>query len=170
MLVFVFFLSIRVSFLLVGADRMPRRFASKWAFLVQYLCWYRICVAWDYRSDPEAACNQHQTGESSMLIPIGSMIKRTTSGFSESNRKQIKTCNSKLLMWLLRLVVKCCPRQSTFVTECQAKQQEMGTDVPLMSNVSAGKRKQGWIQINPIWRNPGRELELMVTWFFCMPC
>ena len=63
-LVFVFFLSIRVPFFLVGADRTPRRFASKWAFDVRYLHCYRACVAGEHRSDPDGACNQHQAEES----------------------------------------------------------------------------------------------------------
>ena len=106
----------------------------------------------------------------SMLILIDSMIKRTTSSFSESSRKPINICNSWLLMWLLRLVFRCRTRRSAFVTGCPAKQQEMERALPLLSNVSAGKHKQGWIQINPFWRMPGREFYLMMTWLFCMPC
>ena len=63
-LVFAFFLSIRVSFLLVGADRMPRRFASNWAIHVRYLRCYRVCVAGEHRSDTDVAGNQHQPEES----------------------------------------------------------------------------------------------------------
>ena len=63
-LVFVFFLSIRVTFLLVGADRMLRRYASKWDIHVRYLCCYRVCVAGEHRSDPDGAGNQHQAEES----------------------------------------------------------------------------------------------------------
>ena len=63
-LVFVFFLSIRVSFLLVGTDRTPRRLASKGAIRVRYLRCYRVCVAGEHRSDPDGVGNQHQADES----------------------------------------------------------------------------------------------------------
>ena len=52
------------SFLLVGANRRPRRFASKWATHVRYLHCYRVWMAGEHRIDPDGACNQHQAEES----------------------------------------------------------------------------------------------------------
>ena len=40
------------SFLLVGANRRPRRFTSNWAIHVRYLRCYRVCVAGEHRIDP----------------------------------------------------------------------------------------------------------------------
>ena len=57
------FLSVRVSFLLVGADHMLRGLAPKWAIHVPYLRCYSVCVAREHRSDPDGACNQHQAEE-----------------------------------------------------------------------------------------------------------